>query len=258
MTEQTNWLQTYGWAVAAAVILIAAALLIVIGKRHMANRQATTGKPYGTGKALLVLDCIEQENKMLEKHRGELLTSLRTAAQRERLRSVDLRISACWFAGDGIQGAADAMLDAISASLEAGGSAAEIRESVINPYVLPVRMRLQGLRRAMDEIRADCYPIPDDADLRLFLELAPIYPIDTTQAALQKAADNRRLIEQCLMTHGYDVHYDQLLDALLMVFDGPESHAFDEGEASDAVACTEALERFAEDVKQLRIKYARP
>ena len=27
MTEQTNWLQTYGWAVAAAVILIAAALL---------------------------------------------------------------------------------------------------------------------------------------------------------------------------------------------------------------------------------------
>lgn len=195
---------------------------------------------------------------MLEQHRGELLTSLRTAAQRERLRSVDLRISACWFAGDGIQGVVDAMLDAICASLEVGENAAEIRESVVNPYVLPVRMRLQGLRRAMDEVRADCYPIPDDADLRVFLELAPIRPTDTSQAALQKAAGNRKLIEQCLMTHGYDVHYDQLLDALLAVFDGPDTHVFDDGKSPDAAACAAALKRFAEDVKQLRIKYARP
>lgn len=258
MTEQTNWLQTYGWAAAAAIMLIVAALLIVIGKRRMANRQTTAGKMNGTGNALLVLDCIEQENKMLEQHRRELLTSLRTAAQRERLRSVDLRISACWFAGDGIQGVVDAMLDAIGASLEAGEEAAEICESVINPYVLPVRMRLQGLRCAMDEVRADCYPIPDDADLRLFLELAPIRPTDTTQAALQKAAGNRKLIEQCLMTHGYDVHYDRLLDALLAVFDGPDSHAFDDGKSPDAAACAAVLNCFAEDVRQLRIKYARP
>ena len=133
-----------------------------------------------------------------------------------------------------------------------------MRAGVVNPYIIPIRVRLQGLRRALDEAQSDCWPIPDDADLRLFLELEPLRETDSASAILQKAAENQRIISRKLQLHGYNIQYEPLLTALLDVFDGEAAHALDESRAADRDACAEALKAIAEGVAGIRAKYTRP
>lgn len=253
MTEQTTWLQTYGWIIAAAIILAAAATPVII-KHFMTKKQSL---PHEPDAITCIRKAIKEENDLIEQHRDALLAAVAISSRDVKLRSIDNRICAHWYASDGIQNAADAMMEAINAALSAGTDAEQIRASVVNPYMLPIRMRISRLRSELDKARSQHRATPGDEDLRAFLCLYPFLETDSVHDILQKASRNQQTIWRALETKEYVVLYEKLLTDMADVFDGEAAHVLD-NENTTTQEAHAALAGIAEGIARLRKEYTRP
>ena len=253
MTEQTSWLQIYGWIVAAAVIIAAAAAPVIL-KHLMTKKQQFQQQ---TDAVTFLREAAKEENDLIAQHRSELAAAQCAAARGVKLRSIDNRICANWYAADGIQGIVDAMLEAISAALADGMTPDQIRAAVVNPYILPIRMRLSRLCTELDKARSNHPPTVGDEDLRAFLCLEPLLPTDSTHDILQKSSRNQQTIRRALNEEEYVLRYEQLLTAMTDVFDGEAAHVLDDDSTAKQDAHA-ALTAIAEAVALLRKTYTRP